>query len=464
VSDDTVRLSTVGLLVRRRWRLLLAIAAVGALLGAVVSVLMPPKYVASTSALLQGPHKPDELKTETQVATSSVVLTRSAEALGGGLTTDELRQSVSAKVADGNVIAIKGTATTPERAQQIADRVAQEYVRFSIQLASDSGDVTAQTLRERREALQSQIAKTNDRITELSDAAAKNTSVDSVQTRTELQNLRTELNDAMTKLDAADQASSQANIAIMGQAERPASPAAPTRVQLVAGGAFLFLLLGVFGHLAAAHRDRRLHDEPEIAAALGSPAVAGVDVPDEPLAGAQASPVSWRTRLLRLVSDGQPWNAPQLQPSGDVHSREVRYRRALAKIQGESGAVRRMLVLVPDDDAIARQAAAQLAAAAGGTTDGYGRTPLRIVEISAARPTIPDIGDTSGGLGVAVILTAGTRTGWELVRIAEACADAGYDVLGTVVAHRTRPRAIAGRPDQPHAATAVDGGAMAGSG
>jgi capsular polysaccharide biosynthesis protein len=466
LSDDTVRLSTVGLLVRRRWRLLLAIAAVGALLGAVVSVLMPPKYVASTSALLQGPHKPDELQTETQIATSSVVLGRTAEAIGGGRTVDELRQSVNAKVGDGNVITIRGSDTTPEGAQQLADRVAQEYVRFSIQLASDSGDVTAQTLRERRDALHDQITKINDRITEMSDAAAKNTSVDSVQTRTELQTLRSELNDAMTKLDAADQASSQANIAIMGQAERPSRPAAPTMVQLVAGGAFLFLVLGVFGHLAAARRDRRLHGEPEIAAALGSRAVAGVDVPDEPAAGTQAGPVSWRTRLLRLVSDGQPWNAPRLQPSGDVHSRVVRYRRALARIQGESGAVRRLLVLVPDDDAIARRAAAQLAAAAGGPTDVYGRAPLRIVEISAARPTIPDLAEPAvpGGLGVAVVLTAGTRTGWELVGIAEACSDAGYDILGTVVAHRTRPSTIAGRPDQPLAATRVDGGAMAGSG
>jgi hypothetical protein len=256
----------------------------------------------------------------------------------------------------------------------------------------------------------------------------------------------------------------------MGPAERPSGPAAPTLVHLVAGGAFLFLVLGVFGHLAAARADRRLHDEPEIVAALGSPAVAGVDVPDEPLAGTtQARPVSWWTRLLRLMSDGQPWNTQRLQPSGDVHSREVRYRRALAKIQGESGGVRRVLVLVPDDDATARRAAAQLAATADDTADGtaddHGRAALHIVEISAARPTVPDRwGDSavSGVSGVAVVLTSGTRTGWELVGIAEACADAGYDILGTVVAHRTRP--ITGRPDQPHAAIRVDGEAMAGSG
>lgn len=38
-----------------------------------------------------------------------------------------------------------------------------------------------------------------------------------------------------------------------------------------------------------------------------------------------------------------------------------------------------------------------------------------------------------------VVLTAGTRTGWELVGIAEACADARHRVLGAIVTQRTEP-------------------------
>ncbi|OLF04429.1 hypothetical protein BLA60_40710, partial [Actinophytocola xinjiangensis] len=61
---------------------------------------------------------------------------------------------------------------------------------------------------------------------------------------------------------------------------------------------------------------------------------------------------------------------------------------------------------------------------------------VRVVEVTAHRPTVPD---DPGGAGVLVVLTAGTRTAWELVGLAQACADAGQDVLGVVVVTPTVP-------------------------
>jgi hypothetical protein len=49
--------------------------------------------------------------------------------------------------------------------------------------------------------------------------------------------------------------------------------------------------------------------------------------------------------------------------------------------------------------------------------------------------------------GVLVVVTAGTRTGWELVGIAEACADAGQELLGLIVTHRTKPVPDEARPE-----------------
>jgi hypothetical protein len=58
---------------------------------------------------------------------------------------------------------------------------------------------------------------------------------------------------------------------------------------------------------------------------------------------------------------------------------------------------------------------------------------------------------------VVAVVSAGTRTGWELVGIAEACTDAGHEVLGVVVTHLTKPAADEPRPE------AVPEPAMAGA-
>ena len=453
-----MRLSMVGRIVRRRWRLLAVLAVLGGLVGAGASLLFSPGYQTSTSVLLRNPQESSELLTEAQVAMSSVVLDRAAAALGWNVAGAELKKSVTAEVADGNVIKITGTADTPERAKRLTDQVAQEYISFSTQLASNTADASAQVAREQREALRQAIAQTNERIGEL-HASVQGLTIESVEVRTELESLRTALTDAMNKLDQTDGAAGQANLVVMEQARRPTSPAAPTMVQFVIAGALLFFVLGVFGHFVAARADRRLRNEPEIAAAIGSPVLASVDVPDEPPADEHpAGPTPWRTQLWRLIRDDLPWDVPRLQVSGDEVSREIRLRRVLARLEGGSHAARRVLLLVADGDATARAAAEQLAAMAGADRDC--RTVLGVVGVAASRPTVPDDASVSGAV---VVLTTGTRTAWELVGIAEACADAGHAVLGTVVTYPARPAGRGRRRRQDEPEVPVEDSAMAGT-
>jgi capsular polysaccharide biosynthesis protein len=522
LSDDVVRLSVIGQIVRSRWQLLTVLAAVGALLGVGASLLFSPGYESASKVLLQGTRDKEELPTQAQIATSSVVLDRTAAALGWDVTGAELRQSVSAKVLDGNVIEIRGSAESPDRAQQLTNQLSQQYITFSTQLVSNVSAASDQVLQQRRETLQQRITETNRRIAELPGSAGPGGSADA---RAEAERLRTTLADANTELDdingraqktEADAASSRASIVVMEPAARPSSPAEPTLMQFIAGGALLFFVLGVFAHLLAAHTDRRLRSAPEIAAALGSPVMGSVDVPDA-LDGPPAHERStgyrrWLTRIWRLVRDDRPWDSPQLPISSNDLDRDVRYRRVLARLRGTPGrilarlrsapdTVLRLLVLVPDDDVTAHRAVARLAVAAG--VDGgpvsvvtdradfsrmvqaaaaragmdntrltvwsssdpataIHRTLLRVVEVTAARPTVPDCGRVSGAL---VVLTAGTRTAWELTGIAEACADAGHQVLGAFVTHRTRPlddRPV--KPMQVHSPkVAFNGKTMAGS-
>ncbi|MFF4587576.1 Wzz/FepE/Etk N-terminal domain-containing protein [Streptomyces sp. NPDC001388] len=437
MSDDTIRLVTIGRIIRRRWRLLTLLALVGALVGYGASLLFPPRYTTSASVLLPGTWEERELLTQTEVATSSVVVDRAAAKLGWtGVSGSDLRDQVSAKATDGNIIKISGTADTPERAQRLSDQVAKEFVSYATRIASESADPGAAA---ELDALQQSVEDTSRRISELADAADPGQTVESVQTRTELEKLRTALREAINTLEQADPSDDEAkNMVVMGSAARPTGEAPPTRTQLIAGGALLFFLFAVIGHLTAARMSRRLRGEPEIAEALGSALLGTVDVPVErPTHRPEGrGPRAWVRRLLGL---DVRWDIPAPQTSGDEASRQIRYRRVCSRLRDQLPAPRRLLVVFPEGDEIARRAAEQLVVEAGSDP------PARAVAVPVSRPMVPDSGYESGAL---VVLSAGSWTAAELAGIAEACADARHAVVGVVVAGPVRATRPAGRRRQ----------------
>jgi capsular polysaccharide biosynthesis protein len=433
LTDDTVRLALTGQVLRRRWRLLVALAVLGAAVGAAASVLFSPGYQTTSSVLLQGPRQADELLTQSEVATSSVVLDRAAAVLSWHPTGADLKKQVVASVANGNVVTITVSADTAEHAQQLADQVAQQYVKYSGQLASNSADASVQLAQEQRESLRQQVQLTTQKISDLAKSVGGDLTVESVQVRTQLEGLRTSLEQAINDLNQADLATGVGNTVVLGSAERPTGPAAPTMTQLIAGGAVLFFFVGVFGHLFAARSDRRLRGEPQIASALGSPILAGVDVTTPQ--GDRLPATGFTGKLRRLLGGDRPWVLPPVATSADEVNRGIRYRRVLTRLATGPADV---LLLVADDDETGRLAAAQLAALADRLS-----VPLRVFEFSAARPTVPDAGHDSG---VLVVLSTGTRTAWELVRLAEACADAGQEIVGAVLTHPVRPAGPAAEP------------------
>lgn len=455
MSDDTIRLVTIGRILRRRWRLLAVLAVVGALVGYGASVVFPPRYTTSASVLLPGQWEERELLTQVDIVTSSTVVDRAAAALDwSGVSGTDLRDQVNAKAADGNIIKISGTASTPERAQQLSDRIAQQFVKFAAEIAGGSTDPDAAT---GTEALRQQVAETNRRITDLANAADPGQTVESVQARTELEKLRTSLEEAMTKLDDADLATNKAGMVVMGSAVRPTGEAPPTRMQLVVAGALLFFLFAVIGHLVAARVNRRLRTDREIAGALGSALLGTVDVPDERSAH-RPEGGGTRARIRRLLGVDTRWDVPAPQKSGDEAGRRLRYRRVCARLRDRLPGARRLLVVVPDGDEIARRAAGQLVA------EAEGDPLLRVVEVSVDRPMVPDRDTEAGAL---VVLSAGSWTAEELAGIAEACADGGHEVVGIVVAGTVlaspTTRSAGRPPDNATAAFAARGQATGGS-
>lgn len=430
-----MRLSMIGQVLRGRWRTLVVLAVFGALIGAGASLILSPGYRTTSSVLIQGPREADELLTQASVATSSVVLDRTAAVLGRGSGHD-LRDKVTTSVAQGNVITIEATGDTAEQTQQLADQVAQEFVKYSTQILTGSGDAAVQLAQERRETLRQQVAQTNQRISELSAKVSDGTTtVESVQLRTELQSLRSSIEQAMSNLNAADTASGLGNMVVMGSAERPASPAAPTLPQLALGGAALFFVLGLLGHLFIARTDRRLRDEEEIAAAVGGPVLTTIDVVDE--APAEAG----KTLRAKLLRDDRPWDIPRVDVFPDEITDDVHFRRLVARLPH-----RRLLILAVDGDHAGQVAAARIA----GIADRWSR-------VAAVAPGRPVVQDTDAE-GVLVVSTVGARSAWELVGIAEACADAGLGVVGAVLIRPVRPtRTRTGAP------TSTDHEALAGT-
>ncbi|QNP68137.1 polysaccharide biosynthesis protein [Streptomyces roseirectus] len=443
MSDDTIRLVTIGRLIRRRRRLLMLLTVLGALVGYGVSVLFPPRYTASAQVLLPGVWQERELLTQTQLATSSVVTDRVAAALHWpGVSGADLEDRVSATAAEGNIVKVSGTAETPRRAQQLADQTARQFVSFAGRIAGDGGDPGAAA---GPEELRQLVIQTGRRINELADAAGSGRSVESVQTRTELAKLRTTLQEAVTKLNEADPAAGKASMVVMGPAPRPAGEAPPTRVQLAGGGALLFFVGSVVGHLTAARLSRRPRSEPEIAAALGSVLLGGVDVPGDGR-GPRAAAGDRRERLRRLVGADVRWDLPAPRAAGDEESLLIRYRRVCARLREH----RQVLLVVPGGDSIARRAADTLAAEAGT------RPVLRVVEAEVDHPLVPDRAEESGAV---VLLSAGRWSAGELTGLAEACADAGHEIVGVVLAGPVRTRAGRRAERVPEAAVPVAGGA-----
>ncbi|MER7949427.1 Wzz/FepE/Etk N-terminal domain-containing protein [Streptomyces sp. NPDC096079] len=440
MSDDTIRLVTIGRIVRRRRRLLTLLVVVGALVGYGTSLLLPPRYTTSASVLLPGAWEERELLTQAQIATSSVVVDRTAASLGwAGVGGGELKDRVTAEIADGNIIRISGTADTPERAQKLADQTARQFVTFAAEILGDTGASAAAA---QDDALRKLVEQTSRRIDELADGAGSGNTVESVQTRTELAKLRTSLQESMDKLEKADPSTDKAKLVVMGPAARPTGEAPPTRTQLVVAGALLFFLVAVVAHLASARVSRRLRTETEIAEALGSALLGTVDVPADKSAHRPGGRGPGGL-LRRLVGVDIRWDVPTPRTAGDEASRGIRYRRVYARLRDLVPAPLPVLVVVPDGDRIAERAAAQLVAEAGGASSGADPR-LRTVGVSVSQPMVQDREDESGAL---IVLSAGCWTAGELAGIAEACADARHEVVGIVVAGTVwaRPPRSSGR-------------------
>jgi capsular polysaccharide biosynthesis protein len=481
MGEDVVRLAVLGHLARVKWRLLVALALVGALVGFGASLLFSPGYASSSKVLLQEPRDEQTVLTEAELAVSQVVLDKTAADLGSGVTGADLRDRVSATVVAGNIVQVTGLAGAPEQAQQLTQHATDEYVAFSSQVAADFSTAANEVQSQHKDEVQQRIDDANAQIAKLQASSDANApGADGVAARAAIDQLRTTITESQQELDQidgrisdsqADGKVARASINIIEPAVLPLGRAAPTPEEFVAGGAVLFALLGLLALLIVRRRDARLRRPDEIGAALGTSVVCTVDAPDPALVGPVEADLRGRRprgRVDRFLREDVQRAVLGATPAGG-RDPAAPYRRALGRLRGGGARPVRLLVLVPDDDPAARRATAGLvlAAAAEGigaaviTEDepftqligrvveaaGPGadrvtvsdapvppthpdRALFRVVVVSTGRPEVPEDHLTSD---VIAVCTAGTRIGWELVALSEACTDADRRLKGVVV-------------------------------
>lgn len=477
---DAASVDGISRVIRRRGKQLACLALIGAAIGTGAAVL-DPGFEAESRVLLQGPRDKNDVLTETELVTSQLVLDRAAQGLDWKVTGAQLLKSVSAEALSGNVFVIRCTANTPKRAQQITDQVAQQYIRFSTSLVSDTLRVAEEGRQQRVSDLRQRVAAAEGRLAQIKDSGSNPVEFDLLNST-----IRS-ANDEITDIDdqghssAIEQTLSRSTIKLIEPAVA-GSALIPTNALLyVLGGAALFGLGGLLTQLVAASRDRRLVLSEEIGAALGAPLLG--DVPVVPAEVTRK--YSRGERLRRLVYDERHWDTPRLPV--DIGSLETRDRRLLSRLQEFSESGRELSLIVYRDDADSRRAVLRLATAEGrargaclvcddadfrqaaeavveGDTGidltvragdelvpAEARTVLRVVLIDALDPSVPDLDAQTGFL---VAVSAGTRTAWELLGVTTACQDAGQNVVGVVVVHLAQwTRTPAERVKAPAAAT-----------
>lgn len=251
--------------IRRHWKLFTLCALLVPAIAVAVSLQQPKKYEASASLLFRDPgfdqklfgstffsptQDPDrEAATNVELVSLDVVAARTAKLLGGGLTTDDVSESVDV-AADGrsDVVSVRALGSTPRRAATMANTFAQQYIDFrrnadrskireAQQLVQRQIDALPPT--ERRRASGAQLARRADELEVLA----------SLQT---------------------------GNAELVQPARPPETAASPKPVRNGILGLIVGLLIGAAAVVLVRLVDRRLHDEAEVEETVGLPVIGAV--------------------------------------------------------------------------------------------------------------------------------------------------------------------------------------------
>lgn len=289
MSEQTVDLRSTLAILRRHRRALVGAAALGAAAGACVVLLSPPLYTSASLVLLppaedaSGQSIERDVETEIQIASSDAVLAPAGEALEPPVSVKTLDKTVEVTAPSSDVLRIEASATTPERAQEMARAVADAEVTYITESAGSVNSTQQATLAARRRDVQASLDAVNKEIEKTTarrqseDPASPEGRADATamaQLTAQQANLILQIDHIRDQSEVIRPSAGASIIQGASPAKRPGLVARYvvwTLLGIAAAVVFAATLFVMFGR-----RDRRLRYRDEIADAVGSAVLASI--------------------------------------------------------------------------------------------------------------------------------------------------------------------------------------------
>jgi capsular polysaccharide biosynthesis protein/Mrp family chromosome partitioning ATPase len=309
-TPDSTQVADYGMLLRRRWWVVLLGGIVGLLLAFEFMALSGKTYESTASVLVSATNTGDSsdvegsrtngainLDTEAQLVTSLDVATRAKALLKAAEDPRELTQNVRSVVPPNtSILQISYSAPTPEDAQRGAQAFAQAYL-------DNRGTTAKAAVASQIKALQGQIAQVSRNLQEVAGKkAALPTSSPDYQYATAQENTYTQqigqLNSRLNPLVTTEVTPGR----IITTAKLPTSATDPNPRVYLPSGLLLGLLFGL-GFAGLLQRvDKRIHSEADVRRAVDLPVIASVPISKpEGLAAAFLAPSGRAAQAFRRL-------------------------------------------------------------------------------------------------------------------------------------------------------------------
>ncbi len=281
-----MELSDYLLLVKRNWKVLVALPLLLAL-GAFVNSNRQAKLYQSTATVLLKPGDPNErfgtanvgsatelvnssriVKSLASIADGPDVAEAAAEILGGGLTSGEVQSAVSVSTsADSNIMKIRATTRTPERSAAIANQVALAYI-------DNRRNSSVEGLKRAIANLDGKISTLTTRLTDLGRQPV------GAAVTAELETARAQFQDLSERRQQLeiDAELKRGEAEVTGAAKPSSSPISPKPMRSAMAGLVAGLILAAGITLLKDRLDMRLRSRDEAEELTGLPTLAEIPV------------------------------------------------------------------------------------------------------------------------------------------------------------------------------------------
>ena len=277
---DRLDLREYLLVLRRRWRMVLAVVTVTTLLVLGYSFAVSPQYVASADVLIdpsgadtQGTSgvriAAEEVSTQAQVVTSRPVALVVQGTLGLTSAPDLSELVTVQSVGTSRILRVTARDTDPDRAARTANTVASAYLQFRQEDSMARYEAASERLSQEQGELEDRLDEIDAELAQGDNQAGASEDTDNLEA--ERRTLLIQVAQVMAQLDDLSDALTRATAGgeMLRAADPPTTPVSPRIPLNVALGVLTGLLLGAGAALLRDRFDDVIHDEESARRVLG---------------------------------------------------------------------------------------------------------------------------------------------------------------------------------------------------